>query len=37
MGHGDRGGQGGLGLPTFFLSKDFFYIIVKENIIIDNF
>ena len=24
MGHGDGGGQGGLGLPTFLLSKDFF-------------
>ena len=36
MGHGD-GGPGGLGLPTFLLSKNFFYIIVKENIIIDNF
>ena len=32
-----RRGQGGLGLPTFLLSKDSFYIIVKENIIIDNF
>ena len=37
MGYGDGVGQGGLGLPTFLLSKDFFYIIVKENIIIDNF
>ena len=40
MGHGDGGdggSQGGLGLPTFLLSKYFFYIIVKENIIIDNF
>ena len=37
--HGSRrrGGQGGLGLPIFLLSKYFFYIIVKENIIIDNF
>ena len=26
-------GPGVLGLPTFLLSKDFFYIIVKENII----
>ena len=36
--HGSRrrGGQGGLGLPTFLLSKDFFKKIVKENIIIDK-
>ena len=31
------GAPGGLGLPTFLLSKYFFYIIVKENIIIDHF
>ena len=31
------GGQGGLGPPTFLLSKDFFYVLVKENIITDNF
>ena len=37
MGHDDGGGQVGLGLPTFLLGKDFFYIIVKENIIIHNF
>ena len=33
MGHGDGGVPGGLGLPTFLLREDFFYIIVKEKII----
>ena len=33
MGHDDGRGPGGLGLSSFLLREDFFYIIVKENII----
>ena len=37
MGHGDEGARGALAPPHFFAKSRFFYIIVKENIIIDNF